>query len=748
MIDISEERLAELLLDIQNWIDTGKVALTQRLQVEANWIVQYESKNKKTAGNLMWANASNLDIGGFLTFSHVEGFHSKAMSVLASNDPWASFVSVDPDEEFQANKFFWHKLTNEVGIKKVIDQWVHNAAICGTRYQKAVWEEEYSKKGERWYLPVDPEVAALPDGQERDAAIFAEIEKFLKTKLDDIQFEYEGKRKDGASRYHASSEKGEVKVYIKVGKGNLVTVELMHVIKSFDGVKVYPVLPEDFYKSPGPLQTCKWVIHRVWLTWNEVVERVNSGLWHNIDLDEDFSQSSQKNSELELQREAASGVYTQYSGGNKLYKFLECYVRDDFDNDGIMEDMLFVMFEDPKKFVREDLLSMAGFDYRPFAPIHLQPIPDSDPDTYAWGIPQMIREIALEETAAHNLTMDSATFSGIPCFFYPDNINLKAEIMRFEPGRGIPIPVSDGSVQESIYVPQFSVNLQPMFQLQDRMGQLMSAVDGNADNQPLPKAPKTASQSQQIATQLNYRFNVLFDRCLGSVSDVSGIAGLLEIIRSLYQRFSDPLEVIEKTGMAVTYNFPKHSKALLHFDVTSDVMNEQITQARSQSIMQIATNPMFHEMGITTPDSVYNALKHALRILKVKNIEDYLHKSQVMSIPQPQEDAQMLRGIAMPVHPADNDMEHLQELQEFQEWVGQQAQGLVSPKVSMLLQQHQAAHEAQMKKKQQVQMANAAQQSGGTQPGSQGSPAPTAIGGQGAPTPTGHKDSYQRHHSG
>ena len=783
---------------IKSWFSEGKAKMSNRLEKEKNWIAQYLSMNIKTEDRLLWPTASNLDMGGFLTMAHVESFHSKVLNIIQTADPWFSFQGLKSEQADQATRYLSHKLHNDVGINTVIDLWLHNVAISGTRIYTARWEEDKQRVGFRWTftLPEEPQSQGPPQLPGND---------LLQPGTQDIPFFGQGNggvpplgqgqsqlppQGQGQGQEPPPGQEGmqyppqgemqsqsqsqnpqlldSLKTYVQRELGNNTELlgiiptkekkdsflfevfyledydiktatltlkpkgqgfqaEMTFVKKTFEGVRVQEVDPQDFVKAAGPLQTCRYIIHRVWLTEAQVKFRLSSGVYTDITWDEISPGRQYRSSFTQNLKERASGVTPDTSQG--YYVFLEAFVLEE-GPDGILEDNFYVIYENLGRVVHKSLRTLDGYDYRPYASIILQPIPDADAHTWGIGIPGMIEQLAQEETATHNLVMDSATMAAIPCFFYPQSVPIKPELMKFAPGKGIAIPISDGSLASSIMIPQFSTNLNPMFMLQDRITSIMQAVDGMTDSQPPGKLPKTATQSTQLMNQMNLRFNVLLGRVVGNFADMSGLAGMIKIIASLYRRYGSPIDTIDATGEAVHLEFPD-ADLDLHLHINADIMNEQLQQSRSQQIMQIALNPGLANIGLITPENIYKAVANHLRTLKVKDITRYITIPKSVSIPQEKENAIMMHGVEAKIHPADDDLQHIQVLKAFEAEMNERYGG-IPPQNQPLFDQHEKAHMAAIKLKAQVPQANTTTP-GPQAPGSPGTPAPQAVGGQGIP---------------
>jgi hypothetical protein len=654
----------QIVQRVNDWISEQAYTQESFLEREEDALARYLGGRPKANPDSPWEGSSDLDIGGALTLSHVESIHSRTLYALQRSVPFVQVKSKNQDLADQAECYLRHVLDHETGFLRFASRWIRPALVGGCRRAKAVWEKEVQRVGETHRFTLPPGIRGT---DLEEPAIRAFLLERLKNRFGEftireksdthwtIRFDRDGEEVTGDLRYRL------------VGDRIDATVEWPDV--TFEGVRYSAVKPEDFWKSPGTIQECRYVIHRVWMTWPEIVSRAQDGIY-DLDLEADYSEFKQYATDpivqteggvdLVEQRRQAAGVSTMILGW-EYFEILECYVLDFWDGKDYLEDRLITIFRGPGKILRNELRSSAGYPMRPFSEIIVQPIPDMD--SYGLGIPTIIGPLADEETAVHNLMMDSATLQAVPPTFYDETAGLKNEKMKIAPGRLIPLSSPNGNIGNAVYMPNYAANLGPIAGLQNRIDTIMQSVDGVSDTQ-LAQAPKskTLGQSTLVQDEINIRFQAIWDNIVGNMEEMSGLAGLIAITAALYQRFGKPMEIEAVTGEYSEVSFPDALKYSLKITANINKINQNAQVAKARGVVQTLMNPMLMQLGLVNPQTLYHALKNLLEAMDVDNWEDFLAEppqEKMASVNPDKENLEMLPGHIVPVHPADDDQAHI-----------------------------------------------------------------------------------------
>lgn len=706
----------EVLRYIHSFISDDETEMIDALDEEDVALKQYLAGRRRPEDSLPFDGASNLDIGGMVTMSHVDSIHARMMFAAEKSRPLVTFTGDDKEAVAQANAYMNHVFTNEVDLLSLLDEWVLESLIGGVRRAKATWHVERECVSETWNVQ-------LPEDVEEEESLTDEhIAVLLIAKLSSLfgqKFEVTS-RKDGQWKLAFKREGKEYDANLSweiVGDKVKATIKYIKVV--FRGVRVEVINPEDFHKSPGPIQSCRIITHRVWLTWEEIVQRVQAGIYTGIDISpesphkayakrrEDAYYTSQSQSER-IRNEAAG--QSPQSTLDKEYEFQECYIRQDWYGDGYLEDRVVTVFVDAKTVVRNKSRTAEGMEHRPFSEIIIGKIPGKP--NAGFGIPKMIRDATNEESAVHNLTMDSAFLSAIAPLFYNGTTTLKPEQRKLKVGRINQIPDSgSGRLSDAFYKPDFRADLQPLFALYQRLQAMTQAVDGVGETMLMQRpSPRTASQSAMVQNELNIRFQRIFGRGMGSkaASQMTGLAGLVEIIVSMYRVHGDPVEVIDKTGKWAKTSFPRAAKFAVQLNVDVNKLNQEQEAKNAQMVVSTVSNPLMIQLKLVSPHNIYNAYRDLYLAMGVRNPEDYISKPDPrMASPMDpgRESVLLMRGVAVMPHPGDDDQLHYVEHRKFEAQVREaEAEGTVYPDPGFYAasEQHTTAHQRQAMAKQQA----------------------------------------------
>ncbi len=661
------ENAEVLVTRIENWIWDRAYDMQGFLEEEEASLEQWLARRRVADDSLPWDGASNLDMGGLYTMSHVESIHSRVMQVLRQSRPWVRFESPDPSAAEQATKYMRRVFDKEVPLLGFCDEWVHDALIGGLRRARVRWVRETREEADVFFVSLTPE-------QDRDAAmsdLWALVYLHLQARYPKAKFVNRstlGEDGEAAGKIRmrffqdGKGEDGDV-TWIREGVRLRLTVRRR---RSVEKAKLEMCLPEDFWKSPGSLQDCHYILHRVWLTWDQVVERVQAGIYVGIDLERDKTASTDPVNQTEggaplvETRRLVAGQSVQVPHDD-LYEFVEAFILEDWGK-GVLEDRFVVLFRGTEKIVRNVLLSAEGYPCRPFSEIAIQPVPGKP--EWAWGIPGMIRQAADEVTALHNLGMNIATIRGIPFGFRDAGAEWGEDEMQVAPGKILPVDAGgNGDISRAVYFPNMNGQVSELAELAGAVDAAAKSVDGISDTQML-QAPKgrTVGQAQMQQNEVNVRFEVLFDRIVGSVAEQKGIVFLIHLLIGLYQKFGRTIEVEFLSGTLSPIPFPRTSPLAFRVEIDILQLTEEKKMKRAQAVMQTVMNPMLLQLKVVTPLQVFHAVKHVLEASGVSNPTDFVQmppEDAQASVPPEKENVSMMSGEPQQVHPADNDEEHL-----------------------------------------------------------------------------------------
>lgn len=702
----------ELVTRIENWVWDRAYDMQGYLEDELAALEQWNARRRVADNELPWKGASNLDMGGLETMSHVESIHSRVMDVVRKSAPWVRFHSKDQKVAEQAQKYIRRKFTEQVPVKEFMDEWVHDALIGGLRRARVRWVSEYQRRSDIFYIYLTSN--QLDEVTRQSVTEMVSIHlgtRYNNIKWDGAKIQAGMKGSNGINfLLDGTPVKGRMSWELL---GDKIKVSTEYKQCTFRGPRIEMCLPEDFWKAQGDLQSCHYIIHRVWLSWDQVRSRVESGAYKGIDLVEDKEASSDPVNQTEggapmvETRRMIAGESVQVPK-ESMYEFLECFVLDDFGN-GVLEDRFITVFRSKKKVVRDVLVSEEGYPCRPFSEIKVQPVPGKP--EWAMGIPGMIREAANEKTAIHNLGMNIATVRGIPFGFRDAASEWGEDEMQVAPGKILPVDAQSGSISNAVYFPSLNGQIGELAQLQGEIDATAKSVDGLSDTQLLGKPQgKTLGQSELQQNEVNVRFEVLFDRIVGSLAAKNGMVFLLHMVVLLYHKFGDPAEIqsVSKVGTE-TVNFAELDSLAWTVEIDVLLANSQKKMQRAQAVMQTVMNPMLLQLKIVTPKNVYEAVKHVLQAAGVTTPDDFISLPPDVaqeSVSPEIENGEMEGGESLPVHPADDDEVHLISHRAASKTLDEKSElssgGRITQIISAHIRQHVLQQRAKRKSQQQA----------------------------------------------
>jgi hypothetical protein len=344
-----------------------------------------------------------------------------------------------------------------------------------------------------------------------------------------------------------------------------------------------------------------------------------------------------------------------------------------------------------------------------------------------------------------NQRLDAGFITNVPYFFYEPAAGMPAEMIRVKPGTGYPVKQVDKILfPKSTFQSPWSFQEQALARrdAQEQAGLSESAV-GSYPTKRLSASEWVGTQgsvdirTEQIVLQLAEAYKVLLTRIFtlyqqhmpdGRVYEVSGESGE-KIVRQLKR---DRL----------------HGKYILSVDSNVEQLVAETEKQNAQVMFAILTNPMLVQLGISGPDTIYEATKRLADVLKYKNVIIHRPSMPPMSDDPDVEHKKMARG--EPVRPSLNEdhQHHMQQHAAFSSHP--QLDAFMPDEGQQLLAMHmretqEMAMQAQVFRAQQAKAAEGMQGTlsqlgvqpagiGGAQPGNQAAPGTEA---EGVAGPTG-----------
>jgi hypothetical protein len=524
---------------------------------------------------LPWDGAANVNIP--ITMIAIETLHPRLYNAIFGMEPIVNVRATEetdvPNEEKLQYFLNWQLLEHanyRRGIKAAIDDWMRNCSIYGTSILKIRWEEDKQK-------------------------------------------------------------------VINVNEYGEETVEE---IINFSGIVVTPLPIEDFYvpsyAEGVQADEADHCIHRCYVPTHVIKAKGKAGIYSNVGkelLSRTMGSSGEKREIQEAIDDETGVVNVGRTGKENRHDLLEWYGRYDLNGDGIDEEIVAVVHRDTSTLLFKDYLTkVCPNNKRPFIDIHLIRVPGC---FYSMGLPQLLEGVQDEINKVHNQRLNHGTITSTPFGFIDPACGLAGEDYTLEPGKLIPLD----NPQANVYFPQFAQTQTIGFQEESLFLQYFEKLTGASDmamgRQPtVVGATRTATGTQAIINEGNYRFNLFIDRIK------IGFKELVTQVHQLNLHFL-PLDkgriAFRVTGQGgeniyVEISDVKDIQGKFDFIFSGNTTNtnEALQLEKSLQLYQQLTEPtrlmLFMQLGLITPMNIYNLLRDLCKTFDKKDARSYITK--------------------------------------------------------------------------------------------------------------------------
>lgn len=697
-IDHHQSSLAKKCNDIQAGMkltqiwSTGNSNRSEWLQRQQKYLSSWdEFVDNEDLSRGPWQESSNLHLP--VTLTAVRALHARMFAALYSVQPP---FSVKPHNEaatvavplvegiMQWTIKEWINCYD--GIAEVLDQWLWEWITTGTGILKIRWERKFSRY----------------------------IEAQEKTVIEQVWND-------------------DLKQMIPTPR--LVTNDVAVTKKIFDGPAAEVISPEDILLAggDGDITKADTVIHRYYETRSGLYQLADQKIF-DADVVEEImeggldSEYTDEASSLKMDKSANSGIIQENIDTDlDRFEILECYCKMDVNDDGLDEDVIVWVHTRSKKVLRATYLyRVYGEGHRPFAKIDFL---KKRGHQFGIGVPEILYSLQNEIDAMHNLKLDYGILSTMPFGFYRAAGGMKPETLELEPGKLIPV----NDPQSDVYFPNLGNRAafasQEEGNLLSYVERLISISDTNLGVIGGQGAARTATGVNAIVSENNLNLDIFIKRAQRGWKQF--LRTLLQIIQKRMPKEMQIRITGEDGGLHPFLIERGDIQGRFDFDIdaTSVNSNKAVTREIAQQILNLTLNPLLIQMGIVTPDNLYNACKNWVVSMDVKDFARYLNKPsdlEVFITPQ-QEVSRLLQGMPVPVHPAmkhEAFMRYVENIVNTPEYLGTLTEEQ-SIKIAQQYEVHKkmaeaiAAQEAQFanQQQQQINAANAGQQQVSAGPG-------------------------------
>ena len=387
-------------------------------------------------------------------------------------------------------------------------------------------------------------------------------------------------------------------------------------------VRIEAVPPEEFLidKYAKTIDTARFVAHRVKKTKSELIEQGYpkskiANVFKNDEADHKAERLSRFSYEQDQSPEGDidDGVWVT-----------ECYLRVDYDNDGIAELRKVTK-------VGDELLDNEAVDSVPFSSLTPIPMPHK---FYGLSIYDLISDLQLIKTTLMRNLLDNMYLTNNGRYEVVEGqVNLD-DLMTSRPG-GIVRVRTPGAVNP-LATPQLDQNSFNMLGYLDSIREERTGVSKQSMglSEGGLKSHQTATGVGQVMTAAQQKIELI-----ARIFAETGMKDLANSVYTLVQRFEQPEKIVKLNNNWVTL---KPSEWKEKMDCTAQVglgfgnkdMNLMHLGKLTQTIQMIAQHPAAGMM--LKPKNVYNLVAEQIKAMGMKNVDDFITDPGDADVPQSQ----------------------------------------------------------------------------------------------------------------
>jgi len=407
-------------------------------------------------------------------------------------------------------------------------------------------------------------------------------------------------------------------------------------------------------------QTCDYIIHRTYSKFYKLKELESRGYIEHV---ADEMESAWDEYVLEgAERQKLDAEGTDKIESKKRHNhitLLEWYGKYDYNNDGIMEECIFLVAAETRTLLSaKPLVTVSKIGKRPIA---LSQYIRRTNRLRGRGVPSLIKDLHKELDAIYNQKIDAGTMSIIPFGFYTPASGFKPEVQVLSPGTLF--PVDDVNGVKFITVPNNTLaSWQDIKFLEGLIEKITSISAYQMGRQSEIMGTKaTATSTMALIKEGQTKFTVIGRRILQAV------AKMLEMILEYYQQNIPPNLAYELLGEDGEQLFPEGlspeemmGKFTCSIALDTIAFTRELERQIDMNIYQIMIqNPLVSQ----SPARIWEITNDVLKSLGKQDTERIIGKKpegeMIENGDAAQENMKMLQGYRVDPDPKENTVEHL-----------------------------------------------------------------------------------------
>lgn len=400
-------------------------------------------------------------------------------------------------------------------------------------------------------------------------------------------------------------------------------------------VYIENVPPEEFLinKYAKDIQSARFIAHRVKRTKSELIEQGFS----KTKIERAFSAEEAEWKSERLARFDYDQNSSYPTGDIEEGIWVdECYVRVDFDNDGVDELRKVTK-------VGDEILDNEAVDSVPFSSLTPIPMPHK---FYGLSVYDLISDLQLIKTTLMRNLLDNMYLTNNGRYEVVEGQANLDDLMTSRPG-GIVRVRTPGSVSP-LATPQLDQNSFNMLGYLDSIREERTGVNKNSMGlgEGALKSHQTATGVAQVMTAAQQKVELI-----ARVFAETGMKDLAVSVYQLVQKFESPEKLVRLNNKWVTL-YPSEWKDKL--DCTAQVGlgfgNKDMNLMHLGQVQQTMQAILSHPAGgmIVSPQNVYNLATEQLRAMGMKNVHDFYtdpgNKPLPQKGPSPEEQAKQIEA--------------------------------------------------------------------------------------------------------
>jgi hypothetical protein len=600
-------------------------------------------------------------------------------------------VSVVPQPSNLPNENIQDRVKTAKKIEKFLDHLIMDVMLFqkkgviaidqslekGFFLMKPYWRTEIIRRIEKVYAKdlKEHELNLLKDKKANQEALSkAMMDKFEIDQQEQVYADNLKAVKEAISKFQEGSEEVEMEVYDV----------------TYDFPDVALASPERIYvpNTAGiDVQELQFIVHEYFLPIKNVRDNTRYKGWDNEVVDtivNTYTKSAYDETLSDLQKDLREGILMIRRPEN-LVKIWEFYGWYDFSEDGSGDyrKCVITSLPDFSKVVRIITLPYDSGKY-PFVRLDNETIDDR------WfssrGIPELIEDIVKEIDVQHMQKIDQQTIRNAPMFVYRAGM-VNPNTVQFIPNQGIPIngmnPLRDtlDILNNNNPNVEFSYEREQQI-LEGQVQELIGQIDYTLQSQINRRQPRTLGEVNMQQASMQSVFGLT---AMGYTYSFSELFTWIWELWNQYGANEYQFTYYSPAGAEPVHITREEIQGKWRIVVRGNDQNTnpQVRMQKAQQIMMAASNPVFLQTGVMTPQTISNSLKTLYQELDIPNWQELLVENPAPPMP-PQ-----MPPPAMAIKPKFQDLTDAEQAQILSNYgVQPDAHGRSMDKENELHQQH------------------------------------------------------------